>query len=476
MINRINALLLSIAIAIAPISPAMASQDASYADTSVQTSGLGLMQIYNLALKAAQSCNSGAVAPNNLQAGAEAAQCWADTSVAGYTIIRRYDGTSSNWIEVYRLDTTNHILVAAVGGGTIPTLASATTTDLGSVPQPVKNISGTTSITSFGSSAQPGTRHTMIFQGALTITYNAASLILPGAGNITTANGDLAEAIYLGSGNWRVVNYTRADGTAVANPALPLGSVVYGDFAATPTGFAIGDGSALLRTSFPAYLAAVTKAVTATRTSGNATLTSVGDTSKMGVGMPVEGAGIAVGCTIASLVDNTSITLNSGTCVTANGATTITVFLTGYGTGGDSTTVGLKDCQGRALVGRDPSAARVTTAGSSINGKALNASGGAQNVTMAQSALPNATLSVTGTVTTTASSGAAAISPSTLSTASTQAGESGPNLFYNSNQYASIAAIFSSGLTASLNGNVTQTAVNKMPPVVVAECVVRVLP
>jgi hypothetical protein len=65
--------------------------------------------------------------------------------------------------------------------------------------------------------------------------------------------------------------------------------------------------------------------------SGNATITAIADTSGMGVGMPVEGTGIASSCTIASLVANTSITLNSGACVTASGTSLVTVFLTGYG-------------------------------------------------------------------------------------------------------------------------------------------------
>jgi hypothetical protein len=48
------------------------------------------------------------------------------------------------------------------------------------------------------------------FSGALTLTYNATSLILPGAANITTAAGDTLEAVSLGSGNWVVTVYQSA--------------------------------------------------------------------------------------------------------------------------------------------------------------------------------------------------------------------------------------------------------------------------
>jgi hypothetical protein len=87
-------------------------------------------------------------------------------------------------------------------------LASATTTDLGTVGANVR-ITGTTTITGFGTAASGITRK-LRFAAALTLTYNATSLILPGAANITTAAGDTAEAISLGSGNWVLVDFTRA--------------------------------------------------------------------------------------------------------------------------------------------------------------------------------------------------------------------------------------------------------------------------
>jgi hypothetical protein len=98
----------------------------------------------------------------------------------------------------------------------LTTLASATTTDLGTIGSHNVSITGTTTITGFGSTAVATDPIYLIsFTGALTLTYNATSLIIPGSGNITTANGDTATVEYLGSGNWRVLQYTKRSGAGV---------------------------------------------------------------------------------------------------------------------------------------------------------------------------------------------------------------------------------------------------------------------
>lgn len=97
------------------------------------------------------------------------------------------------------------------------TIASASTTDLGTKDAGTLTVSGSTTITSFGT-VSAGIRKRLIFSGALTLTHNGTSLILPNGGsNITTAAGDTCEAESLGSGNWRVTNYQRANGNNVAN-------------------------------------------------------------------------------------------------------------------------------------------------------------------------------------------------------------------------------------------------------------------
>lgn len=86
-------------------------------------------------------------------------------------------------------------------------VASAATVDLGAIADgSYVHITGTTGITSFGTVAA-GVSRTVVFDGALTITHNATSMILPGAANITTAAGDVAEFVSEGSGNWRCKTY-----------------------------------------------------------------------------------------------------------------------------------------------------------------------------------------------------------------------------------------------------------------------------
>jgi hypothetical protein len=63
-----------------------------------------------------------------------------------------------------------------VGGGQLTDVASATTTDIGAAASGNVNITGTTTITGFGTVAA-GTYRRVRFAGALTITHNATSLI-----------------------------------------------------------------------------------------------------------------------------------------------------------------------------------------------------------------------------------------------------------------------------------------------------------
>lgn len=137
---------------------------------------------------------------------------------------------NSNWDEV------DSILAGANldNLGTEQTLPSATTTDLGSIGDKTNiiSITGTTTITSFGSQAVTSLPLYFVrFTGVLTLTHNATSLILPSGANITTAAGDAAIMKYEGTGNWRCINYARASGAATASDffSVPIPRVVDGD-------------------------------------------------------------------------------------------------------------------------------------------------------------------------------------------------------------------------------------------------------
>lgn len=104
---------------------------------------------------------------------------------------------------------------AAVNDNKGANIASATTTDIGAATGNYVVVTGTTTITGFGT-VQAGTVRIVEFSGAGTLTHNATSLILPGGANITRAAGDVGVFVSEGSGNWRCAAYTKADGTAVA--------------------------------------------------------------------------------------------------------------------------------------------------------------------------------------------------------------------------------------------------------------------
>ncbi len=108
-------------------------------------------------------------------------------------------------------------------------LASASTVDLSTVTGNTVNITGTTTITAFGTVAE-GAKRTLIFAGALILTHNATSLILPTQANITTEAGDVAEFVSLGSGNWKCVSYQRASGA-------PLSGATTGSVSIDPVSF-----------------------------------------------------------------------------------------------------------------------------------------------------------------------------------------------------------------------------------------------
>lgn len=105
---------------------------------------------------------------------------------------------------------------AAINEAVRVDVASATTCDIGAAASNYVRITGTTTITGLGTIAS-GVRRKVVFAGALTLTHNATSLILPNNGqNITTAAGDCAEFQSEGSGNWRCTSYLLANGRALS--------------------------------------------------------------------------------------------------------------------------------------------------------------------------------------------------------------------------------------------------------------------
>jgi hypothetical protein len=125
-------------------------------------------------------------------------------------------------------------LTGALNEAAFVTLASASTVNIGAAASNNISITGTTTITAFDTIAAGAVRR-LVFAGALTLTHNATSLILPSGASITTAAGDVAQLVSLGSGNWRCINYMKANGQAVVAAAGGVTSFIGQTGAVDPT-------------------------------------------------------------------------------------------------------------------------------------------------------------------------------------------------------------------------------------------------
>jgi hypothetical protein len=124
--------------------------------------------------------------------------------------------------------------LAALPFGDYTTVASAATVDLGAQASFYVLISGTTTITSFGT----GTNilRLVSFLGSLTLTHNGSTLILPTGANIQTAANDSMLVVRGASGAWGVVAYYRADGSSLLSTYLKSNTTatLTAGFAVTP--------------------------------------------------------------------------------------------------------------------------------------------------------------------------------------------------------------------------------------------------
>lgn len=95
------------------------------------------------------------------------------------------------------------------------TIASATTTDIGGQSSMFVEITGSATITGFGTTYN-GPRF-LRFTGSLTLTHNATTLNLPGAANVVTAAGDTCIAVPNSTPNgWNIVNFQSASTAPVS--------------------------------------------------------------------------------------------------------------------------------------------------------------------------------------------------------------------------------------------------------------------
>ncbi|MER8403554.1 hypothetical protein NKH16_02180 [Mesorhizobium sp. M1307] len=158
-----------------------------------------------------------------LYLGAAVTDILSGVDVGGYGMMAKaiYDANNDGLIDIDHGGTgASSLIDAADNLSAMSTdIASAATTDLGDATGINVRITGTDAISSFGS-APAGAIRRLTFAAALTLTHNATSLILPGGSNIVTAAGDTASVQSLGSGNWRLLRFTRVDGASVSSTII----------------------------------------------------------------------------------------------------------------------------------------------------------------------------------------------------------------------------------------------------------------
>lgn len=187
---------------------------------------------------AAPTLNKNSLGAKNLRkftAGAWANLAAADLRI-NQIVVARYNLAATKWdviltafnsADFLQASSTVAMSGAAINEAKAPSLASAATTNIGGIDGNFVHITGTTTITAFDT-VQSGAERTVAFEGALTLTHNATSLVLPGNANILTAGGDVAIFRSEGSGNWRCVSYTRDGGgpVALATTDFPAGTTI----------------------------------------------------------------------------------------------------------------------------------------------------------------------------------------------------------------------------------------------------------
>lgn len=208
----------------------MSQNDMSIANAS----GSAVRADINSALQALASLSSGSSAPSTTYAY----QLWGDTT---NDLIKIRDEANTSWVVWGSLSGTTWTPYS--GGSALGTMAllnyasitqnlvmngkqlqlakgadiaAASTVDLSSATGNYVNVTGNGGpITGWGT-VGAGAVYIVRFTGAPSITHNATSNILPNNGsNISASAGCLACLVSLGSGNWAMAWFTKADGSAL---------------------------------------------------------------------------------------------------------------------------------------------------------------------------------------------------------------------------------------------------------------------
>lgn len=97
-------------------------------------------------------------------------------------------------------------------------IAAAPITDLGAATGAYVVVSGSATITSFGT-ATPGSTRTIVFSGGNAILVHSGNIVLPGNANLAVTSGDVAMFVAIGAGAWRCTNFLRRSDVPAGAPS-----------------------------------------------------------------------------------------------------------------------------------------------------------------------------------------------------------------------------------------------------------------
>jgi microcystin-dependent protein len=189
-------------------------------------------------------------------------------------------------------------------------IASTSTVDLGAVEGKFHDITGTSTISSFGT-VRAGIEKILRPRGAQTWTHSS-NLICPGGANLLTADGDIASVCSLGGGDWIITSYQHATASFV-----PAGAMMAYAGTTAPAGWLFCYGQAISRTTYARLFAAIS---TTHGTGDGSTTFNVPD---------IRGRVVAgkddMGGTSADRLTGVSGSVNGDTMGAVGGAETVTI-------------------------------------------------------------------------------------------------------------------------------------------------------
>jgi len=314
---------------------------------------------------------------------------------------------------------------------------------------------------------------------------NTNPVVLDGAGRaIILGDGSYRQIVKDRLGNLIWDQQTSSTGTGGGGTTATVGD---GDAVGTikpwsgftaPSQYVFSYGQELARASFPLLFSTLTSQQNISCTSGSPTLTSVGDTSQIPTGSPVESICLNAGATVIGTTIST-VTVSSNAIISTNSSARFFPF----GNGDGSLTFNTPDLRGRVLAGRDNmggvSANRLTSVATGFGAAALlGATGGSQNQTLTLAQLPTG-ITTTGNISVVTPNNTYLNAPATgfgITSFSANAGAQVWQAFSNGAVVSQVTNITSTGTNTLTSNNTSGAAHPNIQPTEILNYIIKTLP